>query len=63
MPGANTAVSWSLWDQKEQAEAYNGTAYPQVLKALDGVVDGTPQVVSYEVSNSTFHKIAANVPA
>jgi len=25
------------------------------------VVEGTPQVESYEVSNSTFHKIAARV--
>ena len=63
VPGGNRALAFSLWDQKEQAEAYNGTGYPQVLQTLAGVVEGTPQVTSYEVSNSTFHKIAAHVPA
>ncbi|MBI1893306.1 MAG: hypothetical protein HYS14_04255 [Candidatus Rokubacteria bacterium] len=53
------AVGISLWDQKEQAEAYQRGAYPDVLKALAKVVEGTPQVQTSEVSNSTFHKIAA----
>jgi hypothetical protein len=30
-----------------------------VLKSLAKVVEGTPVVESYEVSNSTFHKIAS----
>ena len=33
--------------------------YPQVLKALSKVVEGTPRVGTAVVSNSTFHKIAA----
>ena len=33
-------------------------AYPEVLKALGKVVEGTPQLQTYEVSNSTIHKIA-----
>jgi len=55
------AMSISLWDRKESAEAYSRDTYPAVLKSLDKVIDGTPKVDSYEVSNSTFHKIAANV--
>ena len=43
---------------KEDAEAYNRRAYPAVLKALEKVAEGTPEVQTYEVSNSTFHKIA-----
>ena len=31
----------------------------QVLKRLDKVVEGTPKVHAFEVSNSTWHKIAA----
>jgi hypothetical protein len=27
------------------------------------VIDGTPQVRTYDVTNSTFHKIAARVTA
>ena len=53
------AVAISLWDQKEQAETYGRDSYATVLKSLVNVVEGTPRVQSYEVSNSTFHKIAA----
>jgi len=31
-----------------------------VLRALANVVEGTPQVHTYEVSNSTFHKLVAH---
>ena len=53
------AVAISLWDRKESAEAYSPEAYPAILAKLERVVEGTPQVQSYEVANSTFHKIAA----
>jgi len=62
-PGGAEAVGISLWDQKENAEAYGREAYPGLLKALGNVVEGTPQVRTYQVSNSTFHKIAAQVAA
>jgi hypothetical protein len=48
-----------LWDRKESADNYGRDTYPQVLKGLSKVVEGTPQVHGYEVANSTFHKIAA----
>jgi heme-degrading monooxygenase HmoA len=54
-------VAISLWDRKESAEQYSRDTYPQVLKGLAKVVDGTPKVHAYEVSNSTWHKIAATV--
>jgi hypothetical protein len=57
------AVGISLWDQKENAEVYNRETYAQVLKALEQVVEGTPQIVTYEVSNSTSYKIAAQQAA
>ena len=62
-PGGLEAIGISFWDQKENAEAYGRTTYPEVQKALAKVVEGTPQVQTYEVSNSTFHKIAARVAA
>jgi hypothetical protein len=55
------ALAISLWDRKESADQYSRDTYPQVLKNLSKVVEGTPQVHGYEVSNSTFHKIAAQV--
>ncbi len=54
------AVAISLWDRKEDADNYNRDIYPQVLTTLAKVVEGTPKVDAYEVSNSTFHKIAAS---
>jgi len=60
-PERNEAVAISLWDQKASADAYEHTAYPKVLKALTAVVEGTPRVETYEVTNSTFHKLAGGV--
>ena len=62
-PGGADAVGISVWDLKASAEAYARGAYPGVLKTLAQVVEGTPQVQNYEVSNSTFHKIASRVTA
>jgi hypothetical protein len=62
-PGGTEAVGISLWDQKENAEAYSRDAYPIVLTALEKVVEGTPEVRIYEVSNSTAYKIGARVAA
>jgi hypothetical protein len=62
-PGGADAVGISVWDLKENAETYARVAYPGVLKALEPVVEGMPQVQTYEVSNSTFHKIAAPATA
>jgi hypothetical protein len=57
-PGGADAVGISVWDRKEDAETYARGAYTGVLKTLAPVVEGTPQVQTYDVSNSTFHKIA-----
>lgn len=63
-PGSGTeVVAISLWDSKENADIYNRANYPEVLKTLAKVVDGTPEVRNFEVTNSTFHKIAAPVAA
>jgi hypothetical protein len=62
-PGGTEAVAISLWDTKENADAYARTGYPEVLKNLNRFVEGTPKVQTYEVANSTFHKITAAVAA
>jgi hypothetical protein len=58
-PERSLAIGISLWDAKGDAEAYNRTGYPEVVKALLEVLDGTPTVETFEVSNSTLHKVAA----
>ena len=59
VPGALDVVAISLWDTKEYAEAYKTTGYPEVLKMLDKVLDGTPKVQVSDVISSTIHKPAA----
>jgi quinol monooxygenase YgiN len=62
-PNGKDAFAISLWDSKESAEAYNKDGYAEVTKLLSNLVDGTPRVKSYEVANSTSHKIAAALKA
>jgi hypothetical protein len=59
--GGKDAFGISLWDRTEDAEAYNRGTYPEVAKLLATVVDGAPHVETYEVCNSTFHKIPVAV--
>ena len=60
-PGETKVFGISLWENKENAEAYNRATYPEVTRLLTRVIEGTPQIETFEVSNSTFHKIAAAV--
>jgi hypothetical protein len=53
------AVGISVWNRKEDADAYAAGAYAGVVKVLERVVEGTPQVHTYEVASSTFHNRAA----
>jgi heme-degrading monooxygenase HmoA len=57
------AVAISLWDRRESAEAYSRETYPTVLQKLQDVVQGTPKVESFEVANSTFHKVGSQSPS
>src|SRR5258708_23718213 len=55
------AFGISVWNKAEDAEVYNRGTYPEVAKILASVIDGAPQVESFDVANSTFHKIVAAV--
>ncbi|MCJ7592512.1 MAG: hypothetical protein MUO51_14280 [Woeseiaceae bacterium] len=57
------AFAISLWDNKESADIYHNGSYAEVTKLLSKMVDGTPQVKTFEVVNSTFHKINAGLKA
>jgi hypothetical protein len=62
-PSGTEAVGISIWEQKENAETYNREKYPEIQQLLTKVLEGTPQVKTYEVSHSTVHKIAAHATA
>src|SRR5260370_34212090 len=59
--GGTEAFAISLWDKAENAGAYNSGTYQEVTKILATVGEGAPQVETFDVANSTFHKIAAAV--
>ena len=63
VPGGASAFGISLWDNHESAEAYNLGPYADVSKILSKLIEGTPRVETFEVANSTFHKIAAAATA
>jgi hypothetical protein len=54
------AIAISLWDDKASADAYGRDGYPQVLRILSKVIEGTPVVSTYDVATSTFHTIPAH---
>src|SRR6202140_3412764 len=55
-PGSLDVIAISLWESKTNAEAYNTNAYPEVLKTLARMIDGTPKVQTFKPVPSTFHK-------
>jgi hypothetical protein len=59
-PDNKQVIAISLWERKENADIYNRETYPQVLKTLARVVEGTPEVRGYEVAFSTFHKTVSS---
>ena len=62
-PGGPEVVAISLWDSKQNAETYNRTTYPEVVKSLAKVVERAPEVRTLEVAYSTFHKMATHAAA
>jgi hypothetical protein len=52
-PGSLDAVTISLWENKANAEAYNTNTYPEVLRALAKMIDGTPKVQTFEAVTSS----------
>lgn len=57
-PGGVDVTAISLWENKNDADTYNSNSYPTVLKTLARFIEGTPQVHTYDVVNSTFQKHA-----
>jgi hypothetical protein len=53
-PGGVDVTAISLWENKKDAENYNTSTYPQVLKTLERFIEGTPQVHTFDVVTSTL---------
>lgn len=52
--GTNTGMSFSMWDDRGCAEMYNTKTYPEVLKKLQPVLEGTPRVETYDTIITTI---------
>ena len=55
-PSGVDVTAISIWENKKDADNYNTNTYPQVLKTLARFIEGTPQVHTFDVVTSTFHK-------
>jgi len=60
-PGSQDAIAISLWENKANADDYNTNTYPEVMKTLTKVIDGTPRVQTFETVVSTFHNVPVAV--
>jgi HKD family nuclease len=44
-----------VWDDRASADAYNTKTYPEVLKKLQSVLEGTPRVETCDSMHSLVH--------
>ena len=58
-PERSELIAISFWETKENCETYERTAYPEILKMIATVVEGTPRVETLVLATSTLHKLAA----
>jgi len=58
-PDRSEVMAISFWDTKDNCEAYNQNGYPELLKIVATILDGTPKVENFVLATSTFHKLAA----
>jgi heme-degrading monooxygenase HmoA len=58
-PDSTDAVTISLWDSKFDADNYVNSTFPEVLNTLAKIIDGKPNVHTYETVISTFTHVPA----
>jgi len=57
-PDGMEAIGISLWDNKQNAEAYQREGYAEVQKLIARSIEGNPQVRTYEVPFTSLSKTA-----
>ncbi|MEP7326075.1 MAG: antibiotic biosynthesis monooxygenase family protein [Gemmatimonadota bacterium] len=54
MTNPHSVVNLSMWQDQPSAEKWHTTAYPDAVKKLASVIEGTPRVESYELAATTL---------
>lgn len=62
-PSGKRAFAVSLWDSKQNSEAYSQASYAKVTEMMSQLIQGTPRVKTFDVVLSTSHKIGAKQKA
>ena len=62
VPDGGEVTTISFWDHKGSAQAYNSSGYPEVLKILGNLLDGTPYIKTFEVVSSTLQRVSSARP-
>jgi len=62
-PNEDAVTGISLWDKASSAEVFSRETYPAILQKLAAIIEGTPNVDTYEVVNCTFERTATAVAA
>jgi len=56
VPDSGEVATITFWNHKGKAQACTSNSYPEALKILGELLDGTPHVRTFEVVSSTFHR-------
>jgi heme-degrading monooxygenase HmoA len=53
------ALAIGFWDTKEAHDAFEKTAYPNIVNSVSNLLEETPKVETFELLFSTPHKLTA----
>lgn len=52
-------LALSFWREKDDAERYNREGFPAVSEIIRNLIEGSPKVETFDLEQSTVHKVAA----
>jgi hypothetical protein len=61
-PDGTELAAISFWKHRGNAQTYHSSGYPEVLKTLEKLLDGTPSVKTFEVVSSTLQRLYTHGP-
>lgn len=59
----NRILAISFWNSKENAQAYQREQYNKVKETIRNLIEGDPQVRTFDVETSTVHSVIAGKAA